>query len=845
MKNLGNLSYSQGSPQMYGLPIEDIKNVSLELTNRYNQNKQYSNNLLQQAKAIPSIAGATNDKQVINDAIADVQTNVEAMVNNQDFHRASDRISEMTNNLISNNGIKQVTQNLKLQQEDFKKIEDAKGYTDEQKNILKAKQLEDYKGVTYDKKTNTASGQYNVYNIEDAPDMKEINDIMQLFKSNKEIIANGYNQVNLSKITIPGYEGLGDHIEQFKKTREYITEGDVNRAVLDYLSLSPKYKAYYNTIGDIELYKTMKTLKMNKDTFDTDPAGEMNVINTLKNRYKEYNPDDILYATGFTQEAVDKLKKDQKSFDSVYEASIDKLTEQNIENYRSMNYKNSDIIKQEIANKEKEKLANLYGNVVGFTKLDSDIDLKENSLFGKLYEENSKIQPFITPGMNIDSSSIQDMTDVYLKDIQTEGELKTQLSNLNKSVDPTIISLQNKLKLEKDPNKQKEIQDEIKYKQDIIKQQKEALEIQLGTIEMKRKNYEQTISQAIKEHPELQINNKEIEDAVTLYVAKEGNPFSTSGVGMNSIANNIIKLKQANKTDNEIKQYLLQIINADSKIQNKQRTYNDYVKKLKDVNIAIINKQSNKVANFIEAGGTISNAGVVTSMKGDKTYDGFMNNLSRAMDMNPDWKVITGSKYSSIANDDYITELKDLNVASKDVDLYSTTQQDPTGNLLLNVTYRDKDGKPVKNVIVQAPASSILKGNMAKDLIQRIGQSKQFGENGAYSQYGTQVTNVIKTSQAASIPVLDKKTGNNTGITLGNILSNLPKIEGQFTQEYCIGDNGNNKTYLNIVKDTEGYHFILDGGIYNRSEKITYQGVSTFKNPTAVLPAIYTMLNGI
>lgn len=844
MKQLGNLSYSQGSPQMYGLPIEDIKNVSLELTNRYNQNKSYSNSLLQQAKAIPSIAGAVNDKKVINEAIADIQTNVEAMVNNQDFHRSSDRITTMTNDLVSNNGIKQVTQNLKLQQEDFKKIEDAKGYSDEQKNILKAKQLEEYKGVTYDKKTNTASGQYSTYDIEDAPDMKEINDIMQLFKSNKEVVANGYKQVNLSKISIPGYEGLGDHIEQYKNTKEFISEGDVKRAVLDYLSLSPKYKSYYNTISDIELYKTIKTLNLTKDDFNSNPIGDLNVLNTIKNEYKQYDKIDILHASGFNDEAIAKLSKDEKALTSVYEAAIDKMAKENIETYKSLNYKNSDIIKQEVTNKEKQKLANLYGNVVGFTKIDTDLDLKENSLFGKVFDETNKIQPFITPGMNIDATSITEMKDIYLKDIQQEGELKTKLTNLNSTIDPTIIKLQNQLKVEKDPTKQQQLKDDIKYKQDIIEQQKEALQVQLGTIEMKRKNYEQTISQAIKEHPELQINNDDLTkfnwgsntsvlNSISDDYKKQLLDYVNKGVSLDRVLE-IYHISQKERLKKELAKnpgYSLDINGSDNLI--------------KDAYNAIHTMQSNKISKYVEAGGTISNAGVVVSMKGDKLYDGFMNNLGRAMDMNPDWKVITGSTYSSIANKDFITELTDLKVTSKDIDLYSTTQQDPTGNLLLNVTYRNEDGVPVKTVVVQAPATSVLNNNMARDLIQRINKNKQFGNTGAYSQYGTQVTNILKTSQAASIPVLDKVTGKDTGKTIGNILSQLPQIEGRYTQEYCIGDNGGIKTYLQVKKDADGYHFTLDGGIHNRVETITYQGVSTFKNPTAVLPAIYTIINGI
>ena len=234
------------------------------------------------------------------------------------------------------------------------------------------------------------------------------------------------------------------------------------------------------------------------------------------------------------------------------------------------------------------------------------------------------------------------------------------------------------------------------------------------------------------------------------------------------------------------------------------------------------------------------------SMKGDPIYDGFMSNLSSAMDMNPNWTIIQGSKEPSIASKDYIAELKELKATSKEINLYNTTSQDPSGNILLNVTYKDKDGVPVKNVIVQAPTSQVLKGNMTKAMIQNIRNSKSFGNKGPYSMYGQQVINVLSTSAAATLPVLEMGSGKPTGTTLGNSLSQLTQIEGKYTKEYLIGVQNGFQTKLKVEHDDlDGYKFYLVGGSKNGYQLLEYEGINNFSNPTAILPQIYNVINGL
>lgn len=862
MPNLSNLSYSQGSPQMYGLPIEDIKAVSLELTNRYNQNKQFSNQVLQQTKAIDHIKSNKKDVGIVGDAVDMVQGEITDMLTNQDFHRAGDKISDMTNDLMGNAGLKQVTANASQQRANFKQIDDAKGYSNDIKNALKAKQMDEYTGVNYNKEDNTATGKYDVYDIEDAPDLTELNSIMALFKSDKRVIQQGFQNVNMSGIKIPGHEGLGDFVQGIKQTKEYITEHDVQRAVLQYLSSSPKYKSYYNTIADAESYKFTKSLGMTPNEVNSSDKGSMAVYNAIREKYKQYGAVRVLSETGLSNDAIKLLAKDPKRLNDTFEAALDKMTTANLDDYSRNGYRNIDIIKEEIKNNEKQKVASMYGNIVGFEKFDSDMTLHANAMFGKLYEENSKIQPFVTPGGNIDTESLKSMREQVVNDATTTRDLTTKLKNLNNKVDPTLEALKIELGKTSDPDTKKQIQSDIAFKEAAIKKEKEDINYRLGVIDMKRQTYEATVADAVKQHPELEITKGDI---ATNYLLDEVKAIGTNNQFSESLKLIVAKQTIANIVIAAYKQPYSVIERQvtenfkTSKIGNKalyknEEDYNNVLQEhlayaAKTYN-GIHQAQANKIAKYIDNGGTISSPGTVVGIKGNPTYDGIMANYSTALDSYPDWPIINGSSEPSTASKDFADELKKLKVATKSINFYSNNNKDATGNLMLQVIYSDANGTPVKTIVVAPPVSSVINREMVADLTTKIPQSEVYGIGKPYDQTGQQVTNVLKSSQAAAFSILEGSSNKPSGKSLGAALSELGRLEGAFEKDLLIGaekgGNGNTvNTYLHIKHDDEGYKFYQKGGINNEFTQIRYKNVDIFTTPSAVLPAIYNLANNI
>lgn len=74
------------------------------------------------------------------------------------------------------------------QVENYKNIDSKKGWSEEQKNAIKAIAEANSTGVVYDPVTNEAKSGFNGYNIDDAPDLTELNSLMALMKSNKKVI---------------------------------------------------------------------------------------------------------------------------------------------------------------------------------------------------------------------------------------------------------------------------------------------------------------------------------------------------------------------------------------------------------------------------------------------------------------------------------------------------------------------------------------------------------------------------------------------------------------------------------------------------------------------------------
>ncbi len=192
MPGFGQLAYSQGSPQYLGLPIEDIKAVSRELTDRYNVNESTSDQIKTYVSSIPH---RNVDRKIVTDAASLIDQGVNQIVEDKSFHRSGRQIKDMAIAMQSNKGLQMAQSDYAAQVENYKNIDSKKGWSEEQKNAIKAIAEANSTGVVYDPVTNEAKSGFNGYNIDDAPDLTELNSLMALMKSNKEGNNTGFTEV--------------------------------------------------------------------------------------------------------------------------------------------------------------------------------------------------------------------------------------------------------------------------------------------------------------------------------------------------------------------------------------------------------------------------------------------------------------------------------------------------------------------------------------------------------------------------------------------------------------------------------------------------------------------------
>ena len=117
MSGFGQLAYSQGSPQYLGLPIEDIKAVSRELTDRYNVNESTSDQIKTYVSSIPH---RNVDRKIVTDAASLIDQGVNQIVEDKSFHRSGRQIKDMAIAMQSNKGLQMAQSDYAAQVENYK-----------------------------------------------------------------------------------------------------------------------------------------------------------------------------------------------------------------------------------------------------------------------------------------------------------------------------------------------------------------------------------------------------------------------------------------------------------------------------------------------------------------------------------------------------------------------------------------------------------------------------------------------------------------------------------------------------------------------------------------------------
>ena len=243
-----DLSYANNIQTYYGLPLNEIENVSKTMYDKYETNLNDKSKLdiyLNSINVLPQDEQYKNQqKDLINNTFNDIY-------GNDNWENASYLIQKMTNKLASDNGLNKAKQNYEIFNE-FKKAQIARYEKGEITKEAAYKEINDaynnYEGVQFDKGLQDYTGNINTIA---PPNYININkELKEYFKDweSSEVLGlvtgkNGEKIINFEKV--PG----GYYING--KT-ELITDNEVQSAMKDYFLNQPNMKESFNYYTDLE-----------------------------------------------------------------------------------------------------------------------------------------------------------------------------------------------------------------------------------------------------------------------------------------------------------------------------------------------------------------------------------------------------------------------------------------------------------------------------------------------------------------------------------------------------------------------------------------------------------------
>jgi len=662
-------------------------------------------------------------------------------------------------------------------------------------------------------------------------------------------------------------KGLKEYIQNVETTKESVSEQDVRKAVLNYLQNSPAYKSYYNTLGDIEVYKMQKAL----GTEDlNNPQATTAILGTIKTYASKVDPMIILNQMGVNIKEFNKLPDADKNPNapqtkqSVYAAAVDLFTQQMYSQNQQLGGDNTTMLKEMTAYSEADKIANLYSNVVGYTSIAQKYDLKSNTLWGKRYDENSKRMPFSVSGTNLDIGDYSDLNKAYKQNLSDMQTFDRQLKNLKAGNDSILNNLKAALdnaKLSGDVNKIEDLKKQYDNQAEVVKRNIKDLEAKKAAIESQKATFEAMRNNAMNQ---LNLNVPTQKGTANVAITNEAvlsNDKLIKAFGENPAFDNLEVVKKASEVMenalskdlpySDIKAELDSIVSTN--MSNLPIIYRASFPHLIEqaYNKMVQNKQNNidsKIEDFQGSGGKLSVPIQLMSMQGNPVYDSYTDGIANSLSTGQPWKILGNNDYQMANDEDFIDEV--LKKSSSRKVMLARTTNNPDGNVMANVTYYDKDNKPITTVMVEVPNSESMNTGMTKALLTETMNNAFYAPGGDLESVGDGTRNVLTATQVASMVYYDPSDvknangGKTPAGTLGELFTKIDNSTGVIDKDIIINETDGKATHLKIHVDADGATATLSGGKYGNHMELKpfNKDKHEFATVGDMMPVLYNTL---
>jgi len=316
-----------GVPQRVGAPVEAIKEVGQQLTQRYWAAKDNVSKISTALANMP-IINASVDNPLLQAASQYVDGSFKKVAENDAWYNATDTVMDVSNKLTTDPSLKALQSNVATMQnwevEYDKGAEKNTGWS-QYKDVIKAKALKDYVtqggSVSKDGKPQQLSVYTPKTNLDLTTDIKDIEDLSSKLEKTAQKLTSSGNQTYITKAQIDLLDDeskaiLNPMLSEDIITTEKLTKASLREAAAKHLD-NPTFAAKTNEIAMLQHYQNRGT-----DSIDLKDIKNVIPINSQFEKSLALGLSDTYNATS---EILKKQLTDKVITNGQYDVAIKKL----------------------------------------------------------------------------------------------------------------------------------------------------------------------------------------------------------------------------------------------------------------------------------------------------------------------------------------------------------------------------------------------------------------------------------------------------------------------------------------------------------------------------------------